>query len=186
MSRSKLILIALLASIAINLVFVGGISYRTSSIQERGPRPFPPNIGWVVRDLSEVRRAELEPLLESSNDEIRPLRQEMFAAQRRVNDLMASASLDAEALEQAFADLREAGARYQQLSHQQTIVLLRELTEEERQVARQFVQRRGPRGREGRDGRPGFIPGGPPGGPGRLPFPDAPALPPELPGNPDQ
>jgi uncharacterized membrane protein len=177
MSRSKLIIVALLVSVAINLVFVGGISYRASSIQDFGPRPFPPNVGWVVRDLSEERRSELDPILRQSYDEIRPIRGEMFQAQRRVNELMASASFDAEALDQAFAELRDAGERYQTLSHQQTIAIFNELTEEERQMAQQFVQRRGPReGRErfrGGDGRPGFGarfgPDGPRGPGGRPP-----------------
>ena len=188
MSRNKLILIALLASIAINLVFVGGIGYRTSSVRESLPRPFPPNIGWVVRDLSEERRAELEPLLEQSYQEIRPMRREMFEAQRRVNELMASTDFGSAALEQAFTELRTVNDRYQTLSHQQTISLLGELTEAERQMAQEFVQRRGPRGRDGRPsfGGPGGR-GGPPGSPGRPPYPPGSAEPnPPPPGDPAQ
>ena len=163
--RNKLILIALVASVAVNLVFIGGIGYRTSNTREFGTRPFPPNVGWVVRDLSEERRIELEPLLEQSYSEIRPIRREMGQAQRRVNELMASDTFDAQALGQAFTALREANERYQSLSHQQTITLLNELSEEERQIAQKFVQRRGPRDgadrSRGRNGRPGFRPGAP-------------------------
>ena len=82
---------------------------------------------------------------------------------------------------------------FQSLSHQQTIILFNELSEEERQIAQEFVQRRGPRygadRARGRNGRPGFRrggPAGPQGGPGQPPFrPDRPesASPP---GNPDQ
>lgn len=191
--RNKLILIALVASVAVNLVFIGGIGYRTSNTREFGTRPFPPNVGWVVRDLSEERRIELEPLLEQSYSEIRPIRREMGQAQRRVNELMASDTFDAQALGQAFTALREANERYQSLSHQQTITLLNELSEEERQIAQKFVQRRGPRDgadrSRGRNGRPGFRPGrpaGPPDGPGQPPFrPDRPEPPPP-PRNPDQ
>ena len=188
MSRERLILIALLASIAINLVFVGGIGYRATSFREMGPRPFPPNVGWVVRDLSEERRAELEPLLQQSYQEILPMRREMFEAQRRVNELMASTDFDSTALEQAFTELRALNERYQTLSHQQTISLLAELTEAERQMAQEFVQRRGPRGR---DGRPGFGGsggrGGSPGSPGRPPYPPDSAEPiPPPPGDPDR
>ena len=191
--RNKLILIALVASVAVNLVFIGGIGYRTSNTREFGTRPFPPNVGWVVRDLSEERRIELEPLLEQSYSEIGPIRREMGQAQRRVNELMASDTFDAQALGQAFTALREANERYQSLSHQQTITLLNELSEEERQIAQKFVQRRGPRDgadrSRGRNGRPGFRPGrpaGPPDGPGQPPFrPDRPEPPPP-PGNPDQ
>ena len=171
MSRNRLIISGLVISVAINLVLIGGIGYRASSIRDFSPRPFPPNVGWVVRDLSEERRSELEPMLRESYDEIRPMRGEMFAAQSRINELMASQSFDAEALNQAFAELRDVSERYQALSHQQTISILNELSEEERQMAMEFVQRRGPREGRGRfrgqDGGPRF---GPNGRPGRPPF----------------
>lgn len=170
MSRNKLLVIALLVSIAINLVFVGGISYRATSDSGVGRRPFPPNVGWVVRDLSEERRSELEPLLQQSYEEIRPMRREMFNAQRRVNELMAAADFNSAELERAFAELRALNDRYQTISHQQTIDLLSELTETERQMAQEFVQRRGPRGRDGRGGFGQIGRSGPAGGAGRLPF----------------
>ena len=163
MSKSKFILIALIASVALNLVFVGGISYRASGFQGPSLRPFPPNISWAVRDLSEQRQAELEPILQESNEAIRPFRSEMFQAMRRVIEIMRAEEFDAEELRQAFQELRGANNRYQELSHEQSIALLSELTEEERRTAQEFMQRRGPRGeRDGRRGRggPGFGPGG--------------------------
>ena len=178
MNRSQVILSILLLSLAVNLIFIGGIAYRASNFRGMAPRPFPPNISWTVRDLSEARQTELAPMLEQSNEQIRPMRAEMFTSQRRVNELMASDSFDAEALNQAFNELRAASNRYQQLSHQQTITLLSELSEEERRTAQEFVQRRGPRGdRDGRRGRGGpdgrpFAGGtGGPGGPGARPPP---------------
>ena len=99
MDRNKLILTVLIASVAVNLVFIGGIGYRTSNTREFGPRPFPPNVGWVVRDLSEERRMELEPLLEQSYSEIRPIRREMGQAQRRVKELMESDTFDQKAMD---------------------------------------------------------------------------------------
>ncbi|NKB33770.1 MAG: periplasmic heavy metal sensor [Pseudomonadales bacterium] len=176
MNRSKLILVVLITSIAINLIFIGGISYRASAVREPSLRPFPPSVGWAVRDLSEERQAELEPLLEASNEEIRPMRQQMFQATRRVNELMRADEFNAEELRTAFEQLRSASNSYQALSHEQSIALLSELTEEERRTAQEFMQRRGPRGeRDGRRGRsgPGFGPGGgpPPDGFGGRPPP---------------
>lgn len=165
MAGNKLAIIALLISVAVNLVFVGGIAYRASTTPEFGPRPFPPNVGWVVRDLSEERRAELEPILRQSYEEIRPLRGEMLQALRRVNELMASPDFDAGALAETFAGLRAVSERYQTLSHEQTIAILDELSEAERRTALEFMQRRGPREGLRRDnGRPGFGPGFRPGG----------------------
>ncbi len=179
MIRRNLLVVFLLASVAINLFLLGGIGIRMSNMQEiREARPFPPNIGWVIRDLSAERQAELMPVLEPLGEEIFPYRRAMFEAQRRVNDLMSASDYDEDELLAAFAELRSASEDYTSLSHQQTVAVLSQLTEEERQVATEFVQRRGPR-----DGRDGFRGPGGPGGPGfRPPFgPDGRRPPPDGP-----
>ena len=157
MTKNKFLLLGLLLSISINLFFIGGIAYRVANFQGvHSGRPLPPNVGWVVRDLEESRRSELEPQLRENSAEINPIRREMMSAQRQVNDLMSAQPFDANALNAAFADLREASIRYQTLSHTQTSDILGLLSEEERQAAMEFIQRRGPRdGRDefrGRDG----------------------------------
>jgi len=176
MNRNQFIVLALLASIAINLVFVGGIAFRYLNSERSGMgRPLPPNIGWIVRDLSEDRRSELAPILQQSFEEIRPIRGELFVVQRSVNQLMAAQPFDAVALELAFTQLREINTRYQELSHRQTNDILNQLSEEERRIALEFVERRGPRdgrdGFKGSDGSSRFGGPGGPGGPGRLPPP---------------
>ncbi|MBT3530232.1 MAG: periplasmic heavy metal sensor [Gammaproteobacteria bacterium] len=162
MNRNKLINVVLIVSLAINLVFIGGIAFRYSNMDRlESSRPLPPNVGWIVRDLSDVRREELDPLLRQSFEEVRPLRMEMVAAQREVNQLMSARPFDAAGLTQAFRTLREVNVRYQAMSHEQTGTILDELSEEERQMAMEFVERRGPRdGRDGFRGRNGG-PGGP-------------------------
>ena len=167
MNKTKLILFALLVSVAVNLFFIGAIGYRAYRFQEFSGRPFPPNVGWIVRDLSEERRTELASFRERSAEEIGPMRGQMFAAQRQVNQLMAAPEFDSAAINRAFAELRDVNLRYQALSHEQSIALLNALTTQERQIALEFLNRRGPRdGRDGFRGRErGF--GGPrgPGGP---------------------
>ena len=167
MNKTKLILFALLVSVAVNLFFIGAIGYRAYRFQEFSGRPFPPNVGWIVRDLSEERRTELASFRERSAEEIGPMRGQMFAAQRQVNQLMAAPEFDSAAINRAFAELRDVNLRYQALSHEQSIALLNALTTQERQMALEFLNRRGPRnGRDGFRGRErGF--GGPrgPGGP---------------------
>ena len=177
MTKKRILLIGLLFSISINLFFVGGIAYRVANFDgEEFSRPLPPNIGWVVRDLEESRRSELEPQLRQSFAEIFSIRREMMRAQRQVNDLISAQQFDANALNVAFASLREANIRYQALSHDQTSEILALLSEEERQAALEFVQRRGPRdgrdGFRGRDGGPGFR--GPGGSDGQRPPPTQP------------
>ncbi len=181
MTRRNLLVLGLLLSVGINLFLLGGIGIRMSAMQDmREARPFPPNIGWIIRDLSEERQAELIAVLEPLGQEIFPYRRAMFEAQRRVNELMATADYDEAALLTAFAELRAAAESYTSLSHQQTAAVLSQLSEEERQMAMEFVQRRGPR-----DGRDGFRGPGGPGGPGfRPPFgPDGRRGPPDF--NPD-
>lgn len=161
MTKNRIFLLGLLVSIAINLFFIGGIAYRVANFQgDRSSRPLPPNVGWVVRDLEESRRSELEPQLREGFMAIEPIRREMIDAQRRVNELMAAQPFEAAALDAAFAALRETNIRYQALSHQQTSRLFGLLSEEERAAALEFVKRRGPRdgrdGFRGRDGSSGF------------------------------
>ncbi len=155
MIRRRLLLFALLLSVAVNLFLIGGIGYRMAQMPERPEgRPLPPNLGWIVRDLSENRREQLSDQLRASAAQILPLRRAVFASQRQVNELMAAADFDAAALQQAFAELREASSRYQQATQEQTVIILAELTPEERQSARDFVRRRGTRDGSDGPGRP--------------------------------
>lgn len=157
MIKRNLLILGLIVSVGFNLFLLGAIGIRLNAMQEiADARPFPPNIGWIVRDLSDERQAELADVLQPLGDEIFPLRRAMFAAQRRVNELMAASEYDEQALRDAFARLRSAAEAYTALSHQQTLTVLGHLSAEERRVAMEFVQRRGPR-----DGRDGFR------GPGR-------------------
>lgn len=174
MSKSKVILITALVSLALNLFFVGGILYRVANFQEFGPRPIPPNISWIVRDLSEERQVELAPLLEQNRSDASIIRRQVFQAQRSVNEQIASPDYNTATLEQAFIELRSIGLQYQELSHQQMLAILSELTPEERAIAREFMQRRGPRdGRQSRGGREDRHPPPEFGGDQRRPPPPA-------------
>lgn len=174
MNKSKLLIFVLLISVSINLFLIGGITYRMSRGADFGPRPLPPNVSWIVRDLSEARQAELAPFLEGNREASNSLRRQMFEAQRRINSLMASANFDDAELNQAFSVLREASSQYQTLSHQQTVDILNLLSAEERAAAQEFVQRRGPRdGRQGPGGRR-FEGSGQPDGDRRRPPPPEP------------
>lgn len=165
MSRQKILIIGLIASVGINLFLIGGIAMRMSSMRDfANSRPFPPNVGWIIRDLEESRQQELREIVQPLGEEISPYRRDMFEAQRRVNQLMSATDFDAEELEAAFSELREAAQNYTSLTHEQTLQVLNLLTEEERRTAMEFIQRRGPR-----DGRDGFR-GGPGGSGFRPPF----------------
>lgn len=151
MNKRNLLLILLLASLALNLLLIGGIGWRMANARDYVQPLVPPSTGWILRDLSEGRRAELQPAAREGFESVRPARIEMLRAQRLVNELIGGDSFDQEALEDAFAQLRELSMDYQALSHERTTELLELLTPEERQAATEFV-RRGGRDRAGRDG----------------------------------
>ena len=168
-NRRRGLIVALLISIAINLFFVGGVAYRLYRLNSETNigRPIPPNISWLIRDLTAERQEELRAGLRERGIQGRAARMRMFNAQRESNRLMTQDPFDAEALSAAFAELRDAANEYQRLSHLQTVRTLGELSTEERRNAVEFINRRGPR-----DGRPPMLnntsrrPMGPPRGNG--------------------
>lgn len=152
MNKRNLVFL-LLASVAINLLLIGGIAWRSANVRQFVPL-IPPSTGWIIRDLDEARRAELAPMTRESFESVRTARAEMFLAQRRVNELISAQSYGRDAVEDAFAELRELSMDYQALSHERTVRILQQLTPEERQAAVEFVRRGGPRaGRDGPRGR---------------------------------
>lgn len=151
MNKRNLLVFLLLASLALNLLLIGGIGWRMANAREYVQSLVPPTTGWILRDLSEERRAELQSAAREGFESVRPARREMFRAQQRVNELIGNESFDREALEEAFAKLRELSMDYQSLSHEQTVEILERLTPAERQAATEFVRRGGPP-RAGRDG----------------------------------
>lgn len=138
--RHKTILLVLLMSLALNLFLVGILTARSLAPQERPPAPMA--MSWLVRDMDDVTRQSLQPQLQTNAEQLRPLRAEMFRAQREVNRLMISEPLDQAALLDAFAVLRDANLQYQALSHQQLVQLSAQLSAEQRQQALRFMNGR--------------------------------------------
>jgi uncharacterized membrane protein len=147
-SRKNIMLLAVVCSVALNLFFVGALAAR---YLDRAQRPVePPTMRWLMRDLESATRERLQPQMGSYAETLRPLRGEMFRAQRRVNALLAAEPLNQQAVEQAFVRLREANLRYQALSHQQLVQVLAQLSGEQRVRAMRFMSdRRSPDGGRG-------------------------------------
>lgn len=164
-NRRRGLIVALLISIAINLFFVGGVAYRFYLINSEASigRPLPPNISWLIRDLTPERQEELRAGLRERGMQGRAARIRLFEAQSESNRVMTQDPFDEEALVAALAELRDAANDYQRLSHLQAVETLSELSAKERRNAVEFINRRGPR-----DGRPPALnnnsrrPSGPP------------------------
>jgi uncharacterized membrane protein len=165
LNRRRGLIVALLISIAINLFLVGGVAYRFYLINSEASigRPLPPNISWLIRDLTPERQEELRAGLRERGMQGRAARIRLFEAQSESNRVMTQDPFDEEALVAALAELRDAANDYQRLSHLQAVETLSKLSAKERRNAVEFINRRGPR-----DGRPPALnnnsrrPSGPP------------------------
>jgi uncharacterized membrane protein len=162
MIERKVIIPLLIISAALNLIFIGGISYRVKNIEESMPRPFPPTMDWAIRDLSPERREEIRNEIGSTalntTSEMVLLRSGVAQAQRRVNELMTSENYSEDNLNEALQQLREAESNFQETSHQRTVQWFSRMDLEERIAARSFIERRGARG--ARNSPQGDRPGG--------------------------
>ena len=165
LNRRRGLIVALLISIAINLFLVGGVAYRFYLINSEASigRPLPPNISWLIRDLTPERQEELRAGLRERGMQGRAARIRLFEAQSESNRVMTQDPFDEEALVAALAELRDAANDYQRLSHLQAVETLSELSAKERRNAVEFINRRGTL-----DGRPPALnnncrrPSGPP------------------------
>lgn len=168
--NDKRIVYLLFVSLAINLVFIGGLGFRVMSFTERNHRPIPSNVGWAIRGLSAERSnqlmSSLNILTNNQNLSIAAARINMIKAQRDANEVMRSPNFQEDTLRDALSDLRTSNMQYQELSHEQMTLLFSKMTDQEREAASDFLNRVGPRRSQGR----------PPG-----PFPNRNA-PPRLPG----
>ena len=92
--NDKRIVYLLFVSLAINLVFIGGLGFRAMSFVERNHRPIPSNVGWAIRGLSAERSNQLMSSLNlpvnNQNLSIAAARSNMIKAQRDANEVMRS------------------------------------------------------------------------------------------------
>ena len=104
----------------------------------------------VLRDvLPEERRVVVDAMLEEHRQDIRGSVREVFAARKRVHDLMAADTIDRAALDSAFADLRARDAEAATAVQAMLTEVAVELTPEERRAVTAAMHR-GPRMRRDR------------------------------------
>ena len=168
--NDKRIVYLLFVSLAINLIFIGGLGIRAMSFAERNHRPIPSNVGWAIRSLSADRSNQLMSSLNiptnNQNLSIAAARSNMIKAQRDANEVMRSPNFQEDTLRDALSALRTSNMHYQELSHEQMTLLFSKMTDQERKAASDFLNRIGPRRSQGRP--PGPFPnrGVPPRPPG--------------------
>ena len=121
--NDKRIVYLLFVSLAINLVFIGGLGFRAMSFAERNHGPMSSNLGWAIRGLSAERSNQLMSSLNlpvnNQNLSIAAARSNMIKAQRDANEVMRSPNFQEDTLRDALSALRTSNMHYQELSHEQ-------------------------------------------------------------------
>lgn len=144
-NKIRIISIALVFSVALNLLFIGAVVGRFL----HGPPQRPgPHLDWVLRNMDEESRGNIRPILQEYAKTMRPLRHEMRQAQRQFRRLLAAESFDEAALEESLSQLQESSAAYQTGMHHQMLMLLKDLEPQQRRRVARFLMRPRPEGRE--------------------------------------
>ncbi|MEL7043462.1 MAG: periplasmic heavy metal sensor [Pseudomonadota bacterium] len=129
MTRNNALLLALLLSVAVNLLVAGIVLGKMGF--ERG-HPEPPPVAWAARELSPETRRLVRRRMVEQLEAVRPLRRELRSAHSRVRRAVSAEDYDPKALKDALAELRRVTNRYQELLHNNLAEIAAGLPPEER------------------------------------------------------
>jgi uncharacterized membrane protein len=108
--------VTLLISVTLNFLIIGAIAgFWISGASDA--HPFPPHLGWIMREIDPEARQSLQPLLAKYHNDSQAVRQRMRSAQQQVNSLIIADPLDPAALDRSLAELRDASAASQAMMH---------------------------------------------------------------------
>ncbi len=142
MSGNRWLLVALIASLAVNLGLAGFVVGRLSM---PGPAPaaLDPSLGMfrVLRALPEPRRESLGPAFREHFRGLRSELRSIRAAQGRINQALAAEPFDPDALSTALAGFRDALLASQRANHVLLVRTASAMTAEERQLLRDAMSR---------------------------------------------
>ena len=138
--KNRVVIILLICSLALNLLFIGGLIGR--SVFGGPPGHLPNHMGWMLRNLSDEKRKELRPQLKERSGSLRTVRQEMRDARQRLSSAIMEEPLDEKALNLALKGLRSASNKFQVVTHENMSTILKEMKLEDREKALKFLSRR--------------------------------------------
>lgn len=141
MNKQQGLILALLLSVAVNLLVAGVVIGRGSSPK---PPPAPPPMEWVARDLKPETQRKMMQALRSRQGEFRPLREDMRRATMGVRKAISASdeNYDPARLDAALGNMRDVSFRYQELVHRSLVEVTEGLPREERvAVARAALAR---------------------------------------------
>lgn len=137
---SRWMKITLVISLTVNLLFIGAILGRISSGVPLS-RPFPPHLGWVLRNVDPDTRESLEPQLRKLARSSMPIRRHLRESQEAVIRLLLQDPLDQAALALGMDELRKYSSESQREMHRSLIAIMGELNLEQRKQVMNFLNR---------------------------------------------
>lgn len=136
---SRRLKVALIASLALNLLIVGAVAGTMWGMKKHHPRA--PSVRGedfglmsITRDLPPERRKELRKQLRDDRASLRPLIEEIRAARREAADRLAAEPFDRAALESAIAAVAEKQRALRQAAVTAFVGHAERLTPEERRL----------------------------------------------------
>jgi uncharacterized membrane protein len=138
---------ALVFSLAINLLFIGALAGRMLNRQHAGPMPR--HLSWMLRDLDPRIRQQLLPQMQNYAEKARPLHKSILQAQGKLRAALATEPFDEEALTSALSELQMTSNGLQTSMHKEIVTLAKQLGPEQRIRIARFLSspRRGGRHR---------------------------------------
>jgi len=143
MSSKRGLIVALIASLCINLALVGFLLGRASSFEFRRAINPMSGVARIFRELPEVRREELRAHFRAHRQAMRPDLQGIRRAQTNLGEALLADPFDRAELESALDSFRDHLHASQISSNSAFVALVESLTSEERALLVRRMQDRG-------------------------------------------
>jgi uncharacterized membrane protein len=141
MHKQNLLLIALLCSLALNLLVAGVLIGRVGA---EPPGEAPP-MAWAARELEPEVQQLLRHRMREALPSVRPLREEMRSAGRELRRVLEADEFDPQAVRDALSRMRDVTNRYQLLVQENLIEMAADLPKDQRAALLRAALHRGAR-----------------------------------------
>lgn len=142
--RIRLLYAALIASLALNLLFIGGFVAAAWHHGHRWPKPEPGLLGFV-RQLPPDRRDVVGKQISAARDSMKEVRANVRMAWREANALLTAEPFDKEKFKAALTHLADVEAGYKAALNDALAETAAILTPEERKLFQSWREKRRPR-----------------------------------------
>lgn len=142
--RSRYIFPALIASLALNLLLIGGFVAGAWHHRHGGPRPHGPGLLDFVRELPPERQDVVRREISSARESMKDLREALRKSWVDANSLLAAEPFDKEKLKAALTSLADAEAKYKAALYGALADTAEKLSPEERKLLQAWRDKRRP------------------------------------------